>query len=80
MRTGENARIAEKMINIKAIRDRITGARIAEKGLIMVPTGAGKGKSSSGAASDATMDQTPDALADRLETHLDEPWLLALAR
>ncbi|MFS4439117.1 cob(I)yrinic acid a,c-diamide adenosyltransferase [Paracoccaceae bacterium GXU_MW_L88] len=43
-----NARHAEKMRKIKAARDKIMESKTEEKGLIMVHTGAGKGKSSSG--------------------------------
>ena len=39
---------AEKMRKIKAARDKMMGTKTQEKGLIMVHTGAGKGKSSSG--------------------------------
>ncbi|MBS0123991.1 cob(I)yrinic acid a,c-diamide adenosyltransferase [Thetidibacter halocola] len=39
---------AEKMRKIKAARDRMMETKTEEKGLIMVHTGAGKGKSSSG--------------------------------
>ncbi|MFD1913145.1 cob(I)yrinic acid a,c-diamide adenosyltransferase [Halodurantibacterium flavum] len=38
----------EKMAKIKAARDRMMETRTGEKGLIIVHTGAGKGKSSSG--------------------------------
>ncbi|MBB95182.1 MAG: cob(I)yrinic acid a,c-diamide adenosyltransferase [Rhodobacteraceae bacterium] len=41
-------RHAEKMRKIKAARDKMMGTKTQEKGLIMVHTGAGKGKSSSG--------------------------------
>ncbi len=44
----ENARHREKMQRIKAARDRMMAARTGEKGLIIVLTGPGKGKSSSG--------------------------------
>jgi cob(I)alamin adenosyltransferase len=44
----EEARHREKMANIKAARDRMMETRTAEKGLIIVHTGPGKGKSSSG--------------------------------
>ena len=37
-----------KMVNIKAARDRMMAAKTGEKGLIIVHTGPGKGKSSSG--------------------------------
>ena len=43
-----NIRHAEKMKKIKAARDRMMETKTEEKGLIMVHTGAGKGKSSSG--------------------------------
>ena len=42
------ARHAAKMAKIKAARDRMMAGKAGEKGLIMVHTGAGKGKSSSG--------------------------------
>ena len=45
--TDENARHKEKMQKIKAARDKIMATKTEEKGLIMVHTGAGKGKSSS---------------------------------
>ncbi len=50
--TGEaesdvNVRHAEKMRKIKAARDRMMEGKTGEKGLIIVHTGAGKGKSSS---------------------------------
>ncbi len=44
----ENQRHTEKMKKIKAARDKIMATKTEEKGLIMVHTGAGKGKSSSG--------------------------------
>lgn len=44
----ENQRHKAKMQKIKAARDRIMQSKTKEKGLIMVHTGAGKGKSSSG--------------------------------
>ncbi len=44
----ENARHAEKMKKIKAARDKMMETKTEEKGLIMVHTGPGKGKSSSG--------------------------------
>lgn len=44
----ENQRHNEKMKKIKAARDKIMENKTAEKGLIMVHTGTGKGKSSSG--------------------------------
>lgn len=43
-----NARHAEKMRKIKAARDRMMANKTEEKGLILVHTGKGKGKSSSG--------------------------------
>ena len=46
--TDENTRHNEKMKKIKAVRDKIMETKTKEKGLIMVHTGAGKGKSSSG--------------------------------
>ena len=46
--TDENTRHNEKMKKIKAARDKIMETETKEKGLIMVHTGAGKGKSSSG--------------------------------
>ncbi len=42
-----NARHADKMRKIKAARDRMMEGKTGEKGLIVVHTGAGKGKSSS---------------------------------
>lgn len=44
----KNARHSEKMRKIKAARDRMMETKTDEKGLIIVHTGAGKGKSSSG--------------------------------
>ena len=44
----ENKRHTEKMKKIKAARDKIMATKTEEKGLIMVHTGPGKGKSSSG--------------------------------
>ena len=44
----ENQRHKEKMQKIKAARDKIMQLKTKEKGLIIVHTGAGKGKSSSG--------------------------------
>lgn len=44
----QNARHAEKMKKIKAARDRMMQGKTEEKGLIIVHTGPGKGKSSSG--------------------------------
>ena len=43
-----DARHAEKMRKIKAARDKMMETKTEEKGLIMVHTGPGKGKSSSG--------------------------------
>ena len=43
-----NTRHAEKMNKIKAARDKMMRTKTEEKGLIMVHTGSGKGKSSSG--------------------------------
>lgn len=48
MEADENARHAEKMAKIKAARDKLMAAKQGEKGLIIVHTGKGKGKSSSG--------------------------------
>ena len=45
---GADARHAEKMARIKAARDRMMATKSGEKGLVIVHTGAGKGKSSSG--------------------------------
>ena len=45
---GPEARHATKMAKIKAARDKMMAAKSAEAGLIIVHTGAGKGKSSSG--------------------------------
>lgn len=42
------SRHAEKMQRIKAARDRMMQTRTEERGLVIVHTGAGKGKSSSG--------------------------------
>ena len=42
------ARHAMKMAKKKAARDKIMAGKVGEKGLIIVHTGAGKGKSSSG--------------------------------
>ena len=44
----ENTRHREKMQKIKAARDRMMAGKTGEKGLIIVHTGPGKGKSSSG--------------------------------
>jgi cob(I)alamin adenosyltransferase len=46
--TDDLARHAVKMAKKKAARDRIMAGKSGEKGLIIVHTGAGKGKSSSG--------------------------------
>ena len=43
-----DARHAAKMARIKAARDRMMQTKTGEKGLVIVHTGAGKGKSSSG--------------------------------
>ncbi|WP_374427156.1 cob(I)yrinic acid a,c-diamide adenosyltransferase [Paracoccus sp. (in: a-proteobacteria)] len=48
MDADENARHAEKMAKIKAARDRMMQGKTGEKGLVIVHTGKGKGKSSSG--------------------------------
>lgn len=48
MDAEDNARHAEKMARIKAARDRMMQEKQGEKGLIIVHTGKGKGKSSSG--------------------------------
>ncbi|WP_199259209.1 cob(I)yrinic acid a,c-diamide adenosyltransferase [Paracoccus binzhouensis] len=48
MQTDDNARHAEKMAKIKTARDRMMAGKQGEKGLIIVHTGKGKGKSSSG--------------------------------
>ncbi len=44
----DEARHAAKMANIKAARDRMMETKTGEKGLVIVHTGPGKGKSSSG--------------------------------
>jgi cob(I)alamin adenosyltransferase len=44
--TGENARHAEKMRKIKSARDRMMAQKTDEKGLLIVHTGTGKGKTS----------------------------------
>ncbi len=44
----ENERHRRKMARIKAARDRMVATKTGEKGLIIVHTGPGKGKSSSG--------------------------------
>lgn len=46
--TDDLARHAQKMAKKKAARDRIMAGKEGEKGLVIVHTGAGKGKSSSG--------------------------------
>lgn len=48
MTQDENARHTEKMRKIKAARDKMMASKTEEKGLIIVNTGPGKGKSSSG--------------------------------
>ena len=45
--TDKNTQHREKMVKIKAARDRMMEDKTREKGLIIVHTGAGKGKSSS---------------------------------
>ena len=45
--SDENTRHTEKMVKIKAARDRMMEDKTVEKGLIIVHTGTGKGKSSS---------------------------------
>jgi len=45
--SDENKRHHDKMVKIKAARDRMMEDKTVEKGLIVVHTGAGKGKSSS---------------------------------
>lgn len=44
----DQARHAQKMSKIKAARDRMMAGKTGEKGLVIVHTGPGKGKSSSG--------------------------------
>ncbi len=44
----DNSRHTEKMQKIKAARDRMMQTKTGEKGLVIVHTGTGKGKSSSG--------------------------------
>ncbi|TCO74096.1 cob(I)yrinic acid a,c-diamide adenosyltransferase [Rhodovulum euryhalinum] len=44
----ENARHAAKMARKKAARDRMMAGKTADRGLVIVHTGAGKGKSSAG--------------------------------
>ena len=46
--TDINARHKERMKKIKAARDRMMAEKTTEKGLIIILTGKGKGKSSSG--------------------------------
>ena len=46
--SDEETRHRDKMANIKAARDRMMETRKGEKGLIIVHTGPGKGKSSAG--------------------------------
>lgn len=46
--TDENTQHRDKMVKIKAARDRMMKDKTIEKGLIIVHTGPGKGKSSSG--------------------------------
>ena len=46
--SDDEQRHRTKMVNIKAARDRMMEAKTGEKGLIIVHTGPGKGKSSSG--------------------------------
>ncbi|MDK8873654.1 MULTISPECIES: cob(I)yrinic acid a,c-diamide adenosyltransferase [Paracoccus] len=48
MQADDNTRHAEKMARIKAARDRMMQEKQGEKGLVIVHTGKGKGKSSSG--------------------------------
>ena len=48
MTDDDNARHAAKMRKIKAARDKMIETKTEEKGLIMVHTGSGKGKSSAG--------------------------------
>ena len=48
MDADDNARHAAKMAKIKAARDRMMEGKTGEKGLVIVHTGKGKGKSSSG--------------------------------
>ena len=45
---SQDARHAAKMVKKKAARGKIMSTKVGEKGLIIVHTGAGKGKSSSG--------------------------------
>ncbi|RNF32921.1 cob(I)yrinic acid a,c-diamide adenosyltransferase [Paracoccus methylarcula] len=48
MSAEDQARHAQKMSQIKAARDRMMAGKTGEKGLLIVHTGPGKGKSSSG--------------------------------
>ena len=48
MDSDDNTRHAEKMAKVKAARDRMMAGKQGEKGLVIVHTGKGKGKSSSG--------------------------------
>lgn len=48
MQTDDNARHAQKMARIKTARDKMMQQKQGEKGLVIVHTGKGKGKSSSG--------------------------------
>ncbi|MBU2981660.1 cob(I)yrinic acid a,c-diamide adenosyltransferase [Lentibacter algarum] len=48
MTDAENTRHTEKMRKIKAARDKMMESKTEEKGLIIVNTGTGKGKSSAG--------------------------------
>ena len=48
MTEAENTRHTEKMRKIKAARDKMMESKTEEKGLIIVNTGTGKGKSSAG--------------------------------
>ncbi|MEQ1711555.1 MAG: cob(I)yrinic acid a,c-diamide adenosyltransferase [Hyphomicrobium sp.] len=45
---ADNARHSAKMVKKKAARDKIMAGKVGEKGLLIVHTGPGKGKSSSG--------------------------------
>ncbi|MGR3200376.1 MAG: cob(I)yrinic acid a,c-diamide adenosyltransferase, partial [Paracoccus sp. (in: a-proteobacteria)] len=47
-KTADLARHASKMAKKKAARDKIMAGKLGEKGLLIVHTGTGKGKSSSG--------------------------------
>jgi cob(I)alamin adenosyltransferase len=46
--SDEDTRHREKMVKIKAARDKMMAGKTGEKGLIIVHTGPGKGKSSAG--------------------------------